>query len=224
VPKLRISSLTSTTLATIALGLVVSSSASAVGQQWVIEHHRFEGQETIRIFAEAASLPVKLKTSAAGASLTISCGFVTSQGAKIFGIEFASMTNLTFEDCKLDSPVGCEIAKKLVTQPLLSEATSPIGGAPAYITFAGKESSEIIKLTVSKCAAEGTYTLKNRSGCRLWQPTSEQVIKLCNFEELPFVNSLRFGVSTAVLQGTIGFLLTGTRQGTPWAITPVPAA
>jgi hypothetical protein len=46
------------------------------------------------------------------------------------------------------------------------------------------------------------------------------VIKLCQFREIGLLNSLKYGVQTAGLEGTVALTLNGINQGKAWGVNP----
>jgi hypothetical protein len=206
-------------LAVLIVDGAVTSPASAT--QWLVSGVAFNGEESIGATLLPGAGLVHLTTHLPGGELFVKgCEGFALTGAKMFGKNKGQAESLTLTKCKVDHPVGCKTNSQIVIKPTVAEAVDLVAGVePVYVTFTPKTGNEFVTVIVEGCAAEGIYKAVGRAACKVFQPTVSAVMKLCSFEQSLY-NSVRFGVSTAVLEGTVGVLLTGAKKGLPVSVNP----
>jgi hypothetical protein len=210
-------------LAITVIGAVASGAASAA-PQWLINGTPFAGDEAI---SAKISVPGDLfnliSTLTGGVTrIVIGCTALEPIGGEIFGDRLDKATKLALTNCKVDTPGGCKVTEPVVALNLASEAVDLNGMAPVYTTFSPTPPGNglFVKIFITGCSAEGVYNVGGKTVCEILTPTTQQVEKLCQFKEIRLLNSLKFGLQTARLEGTVVLSLTGPNKGKTWGVNP----
>jgi hypothetical protein len=210
-------------LAVSAVAAIASAPASAT--QWQEAEGPFNGEESIGVSvfpSTAGALPITLRAQLLSSpTMLISCRAMSMTGAQIFGGHHGKALSIIFRECKLDEPIGCKVSEELVTAPVVMEAvTLKAGSEPVYLTFRPKSGNNFYEFTLTgECVLAGRWDLTGTAACKLVQAEAKARVKLCDFEET-LLNSLRTGVLLTNLKATVGFLLTGSKKGQVWGVSP----
>jgi hypothetical protein len=209
-------------LAITAVGAFASASASAA-PQWLINGTPFKIEEAISAkVAIPGDLLNLITTLTGGAQLIIGCTTFETIGGAIFENNKNKAAKIIFKNCKVDTPKECKVKEPITAENVTSEAVDLGGVVPVFIPFSPTPPGNGVfaKITLLECSAEGVFNVTGKTVCEVLVPTTQQVEKLCQFKEIRLSNSLKFGVQTARLEGTVGFTLTGSNKGKPWGVNP----
>lgn len=194
-----------------------AASASALAApQYFINKVSFNGEETVEMKVKAGTdmgLNGKLN---GGATIAILCAKVKLNNGKIRESFKDSAKAINFEECKVDAPASCSVAKTLITNEVTSEAVDT-GTTGVSVIFRPKIGSTFITINVSGelCAGEGAYTVTGSTECEEVNPTAEEVNKGCNFTKTSG-SSLAFGTNSAEFFAETEFSLIGANKGKVW--------
>jgi hypothetical protein len=149
------------------LALLAPGAANA---KWAIEGKEFtEGQsETVEFAAtETATLVSKVlgselqvttSTTACDATCTVDQKGPVNHGAG----------RMVLSNLKVVKPAGCSITSPIITQNLTWEMImDPGGGTATFIKYFPESGTTIAELTITGCAAAGTYPLTGSFACRV---------------------------------------------------------
>jgi hypothetical protein len=201
-----------------------SLAAAASGAQWLVGKEAFNGMESIgvtvvRALGGVSPITFHARTFSVPEAV-VGCGTMSMKEGQIFGGNKGKVQSISFKQCTMIQPEGCKVNEEINTPPLTMEAvTLKTESESVYLTLVPKVGQEFLNFTVTACFGAEKYVLIGGAACSFFRAELIAVTKLCNFDENSLNTVKSFGRS-AELRATVGFSLTGAKQGQLWGVDP----
>jgi hypothetical protein len=200
-------------VAACALSALASASASAAKPQWFIGGAEFHGTETVTAKAETAFTLTSSLTG--GAKVVISCTGINAPKSEIFKDNEDASEKIVFTTCTVTEPAKCVVPASITTSKIATLGQEA-GTSEVFDKFSPSGTETFVTIPVTGCAGEGNYAVKGTARCAEAAPATETTSKNCAFTTTSG-NSLKFGINTAALAGTVSFTLIGANKGKVWS-------
>jgi hypothetical protein len=195
-------------------GGIASATASAA-PKWLVRGTALVGTEglTTTFLVIEKELVAILTTTLPGGKVTIkiSCKKAVGNNVTITAPNTNAASSVSFKECKLDT-TSCKLTaaeiKEINTGAISSEAVDLGAAEPFFITLKAAAGGIFVKITLIECAGEGVFNVEGTAACRvLPKVTTEQLLHLCNFEEVTLLSTLKFGTEKASIVAGASFTL-----------------
>jgi hypothetical protein len=200
------------------LALVASASAN-----WAIEGKALSSGQKESV-AVSATGNFDFTTKVLGTTLTVTATSVTCSGTCTIdqaGTVELIEGNLSFGGMTIDTPSGCKIPSSITTNALTGELImDPSGGTATFVKFRPTSGETIFSMTISECAAAGTYPLKGTFAGRMNNTgvsATSQPFTFNAAEQTTGGGALKVGVEAATMTGGLAMKLSGSNVGKGWS-------
>jgi hypothetical protein len=217
---MRIKRLCSALLASLALAAIFATSAFAFATEskghWVVEGKNLTGSKSL-----ACTIPVVtdfiLRGKVLGTTVEIVADRATCPESSISNPgEFAiGSGKLQFTGVTVKQPLGCQISSTINTASLATQAM--MEGTKVYVRFKPVSGTTVMSLSLTGCAAEGTYPLKGtffgQSPNLTKTEKPEQALAFSGTINTIAGGALTLGTESATLTGEENFSVFGSAWG-----------
>lgn len=202
-------------MAVLALTAITASLAQAASPEWSIEGKALSGSESI---SSEATETFKLEVPARG--LTIQCTEQSTVEGKITSPR-ADSGKISFNNCSVVGAPTCKVTQPITTVPLVTELK--LSGTTVYDTFKPASGTTFTTITISGCAAAGSFPITGQTCGKATNALGVQAVK----QQLEFskaitatciangyiTGGLKFAGTEATLTGKANNFLSGANAG-----------